>query len=201
MEKFKNNIRKGNKGITLIALVITIIILLILAGITIGLVTGDNGILAQATRAKEETEIAQEKEEIILAYNTAVAKKQSADITAKELDEELKANEAGADAIEDGENIKVTFEESKREYIIDKNGNITEGGSGTVTPPTPDEPEESVPGKTYEKDTEVTVGEETVVIPGGATVSKIPRQGIAVPSSFCISFPKISKAFPVAKNA
>ena len=186
MEKFKNNIRKGNKGITLIALVITIIILLILAGITIGLVTGDNGILAQATRAKEETEIAQEKEEIVLAYNTAVAKKQSADITAEELDEELKANDAGADAIEDGENIKVTFEESKREYIIDKNGNITEGGSGTVTPPTPDEPEESVPGKTYEKDTEVTVGEETVVVPGGATVSKIEGEYEDVDEGFVI---------------
>ena len=186
MEKFKNNIRKGNKGITLIALVITIIILLILAGITIGLVTGDNGILAQATRAKEETEIAQEKEEIVLAYNTAVAKKQSADITAKELDEELKANEAGATATEDGENIKVTFEESKREYIIDKNGNITEGGSGTVTPPTPDEPEESIPGKTYEKDTEVTVGEETVVVPGGATVSKIEGEYEDVDEGFVI---------------
>ena len=186
MEKFKNNIRKGNKGITLIALVITIIILLILAGITIGLVTGDNGILAQATRAKEETEIAQEKEEIVLAYNTAVAKKQSADITAEELDEELKANDAGADAIEDGENIKVTFEESKREYIIDKNGNITEGGSGTVTPPTPDEPEASVPGKTYEKDTEVTVGEETVVVPGGATVSKIEGEYEDVDEGFVI---------------
>ena len=40
------------KGITLIALVITIIILLILAGITIATLTGENGMLAKATRSK-----------------------------------------------------------------------------------------------------------------------------------------------------
>ena len=165
-----------SKGITLIALVITIIVLLILAGVSIAMLTGENGILTQAQEAKKQTSIAEEKEQIALAYNAAVAKKQSTDITAQELDDELKANEAGAEATPDGENIKVTFTESQREYIIDKNGNITEGGSGTVTPPTPDEPEASVPGKTYEEDTEVTVGDETVVIPGGATISKIPGE-------------------------
>ena len=44
-----------NKGITLIALVITIIVILILAGVTITTLTGDNGILTKATEAKEET--------------------------------------------------------------------------------------------------------------------------------------------------
>jgi len=39
---------KKNKGITLIALVLTIIVLLILAGVTIATLTGDNGILSQA---------------------------------------------------------------------------------------------------------------------------------------------------------
>ena len=47
---------KENKGITLIALVITIIVLLILAGVTIATLTGDNGILTQAGNAKEQTE-------------------------------------------------------------------------------------------------------------------------------------------------
>ena len=42
-----------NKGITLIALVITIIVLLILAGVTIATLTGDNGILTKASQAKE----------------------------------------------------------------------------------------------------------------------------------------------------
>lgn len=44
-----------NKGITLIALVITIIVLLILAGVTIATLTGDNGILTQASKAKDKT--------------------------------------------------------------------------------------------------------------------------------------------------
>ena len=47
--------KKQAKGITLIALVITIIVLLILAGVTIATLTGDNGILKQADKAKTET--------------------------------------------------------------------------------------------------------------------------------------------------
>ena len=54
---------KRNKGITLIALVITIIVLLILAGVTIATLAGDNGILTNATEAKEETRYATIKEE------------------------------------------------------------------------------------------------------------------------------------------
>ena len=57
---------KQNGGITLIALVITIIVLLILAGVSIAMLTGENGILSQAQRAKEETEKAQKEEENIL---------------------------------------------------------------------------------------------------------------------------------------
>ena len=52
--------RKENEGITLIALVITIIVLLILAGITIATLTGDNGILTKTNEAKEQTEIGKE---------------------------------------------------------------------------------------------------------------------------------------------
>ena len=52
-EKGKN---MRNRGITLIALVITIIVLLILAGVSIATLTGDNGILTKATSAKTSTE-------------------------------------------------------------------------------------------------------------------------------------------------
>ena len=58
-EKDKN---MRNKGITLIALVITIIVLLILAGVTIATLTGENGILTRANDAKTETEQAEEDE-------------------------------------------------------------------------------------------------------------------------------------------
>ena len=56
----KINLRK-NKGITLIALVITIV-LLILAGVSIAMLTGQNGILTQAQNASTQTEIAEAKE-------------------------------------------------------------------------------------------------------------------------------------------
>ena len=53
---------KERKGITLIALVITIIVLLILAGVSIAMLTGQNGILTQAQNAKATTEKAEVKE-------------------------------------------------------------------------------------------------------------------------------------------
>ena len=58
---------KTSKGITLIALVITIIVLLILAGVSIAMLIGENGILSQAQRAKSETENAQKTEENTLS--------------------------------------------------------------------------------------------------------------------------------------
>ena len=50
------------KGITLIALVITIVVLLILAGVSIAMLTGNNGILTQAQKSKQATEKAEQKE-------------------------------------------------------------------------------------------------------------------------------------------
>ncbi len=56
--------RKEQKGITLIALVITIIVLLILAGVSIATLTGENGILNRAKDASKKTQFASEKEAI-----------------------------------------------------------------------------------------------------------------------------------------
>ena len=67
-EQDKKAIKK-QKGITLIALVITIIVLLILAGVSIAMLTGNNGILTQANKAKVEQSNAAVKESISLAYN------------------------------------------------------------------------------------------------------------------------------------
>ena len=55
---------KERKGITLIALVITIIVLLILAGVSIAMLTGQNGILTQAQNSKQATEKAEVKERV-----------------------------------------------------------------------------------------------------------------------------------------
>ena len=56
-----------NKGITLIALVITIVVLLILAGITISNIVGKNGILNKANSAVTETEKGEIKEQLSLS--------------------------------------------------------------------------------------------------------------------------------------
>ena len=61
--KEKQKLKMKENGITLIALVITIIILLILASVTISALSGDNGILKNAAKAKENTEQAQKNEE------------------------------------------------------------------------------------------------------------------------------------------
>ena len=55
---------KSNLGITLIALIITIIVLLILAGVTLNMVMGDSGIFNKANQAKNKTEVAQYEEEL-----------------------------------------------------------------------------------------------------------------------------------------
>ncbi|MGP1608985.1 MAG: hypothetical protein ACTTGJ_03985, partial [Clostridium sp.] len=59
---------KTKKGITLIALVLTIIILLILATVAITLALGQNGLLFRARLSNQAQEIAQEKDKIITAY-------------------------------------------------------------------------------------------------------------------------------------
>ena len=58
---------KGESGITLIALVVTIVVLLLLAGITISLVFGKNGVIDKAQEANENTKIAQVREQLELA--------------------------------------------------------------------------------------------------------------------------------------
>ena len=61
----------NNKGITLIALVITIIVLLILAGVSIAMLTGDNGISTQANKAKDDTAKAEVADKVNMAIQSA----------------------------------------------------------------------------------------------------------------------------------
>lgn len=80
---------KNNRGITLIALVITIIVLLILAGVSIAMLTGDNGILTQATTARDETADAEKVEkinmEIAALYSSALAQDNPKQFTQAEI--------------------------------------------------------------------------------------------------------------------
>ena len=58
---------RNQKGITLIALVITIIVLLILAGVSIAMLTGENGILTNATESQQKTDYENAREQIDIA--------------------------------------------------------------------------------------------------------------------------------------
>ncbi len=64
---------KGNKGITLIALVITIIVLLILAGISIAMLTGGNGLLTKAAEAEVQNVRGEACDKINTAINACYA--------------------------------------------------------------------------------------------------------------------------------
>ena len=125
MEKFRKKIFKSTKGITLIALVVTIIVLLILAGVSIAMLTGNNGILTQGKKAKEETTVGHEKEAAQMAYTGAKTKKLGEEVTAEDVNEQLTINGENATATEGNNKIIVTFESGKK-YIIDQNGNITQ---------------------------------------------------------------------------
>ena len=71
----KNKILERAKGITLIALIITIIVLLILAGVSIATLTGENGILTRANDSKKQTEIASVKEQAQLDIANWIAER------------------------------------------------------------------------------------------------------------------------------
>ena len=118
---------KKQRGITLIALVITIIVLLILAGVSIAMLTGNNGILSQAQKASEETKIAEEKEQIGLAWNGATAVKQAQGaITASDIESQLSQN--GVTNAEVSGDIVIKFEDedgTSRWYKIENVGTIT----------------------------------------------------------------------------
>ena len=96
----------SNCGITLIALVVTIIILLILAGITITTVLGDNGVIELAKQAKKETIVTTVKEAIDIAKLSKSLEKEDGLITENELKEIL---------------------ENYGEIIYDESGEIIEG--------------------------------------------------------------------------
>ena len=127
LQKFKEK-----RGITLIALVVTIIVLLILAGISISMLTGQNGILNRASEAKEEYSNSTEKEQLQLSYNSAITRKLGESITAEELQNELNEvvgkNEDGTSKTETtdmGNRVfYVKFVKTNHNYRVD-NGEVT----------------------------------------------------------------------------
>ena len=123
MEKAIINQKEAQKGITLIALVITIIVLLILAGVSIAMLTGQNGILTQAQNAKTTTENKSAEEKVKLAVMGARA--DDGTLTVGKLRTEL-ANYGGT---VEGDTFPVTAKVDGKSFTVDANGNVELAGS------------------------------------------------------------------------
>ena len=130
-----------NKGITLIALIITIIVLLILAGVTLSMVMGDSGLFNKANNASEQTKISNAKEIIRMQVLENELNKKTKDSNAKS-DEDLqvavetKLTEEGY-KVEEG---KITIGSTEID-IAEEIANASSGGE-IITPP-----ENKTPGK------------------------------------------------------
>ena len=117
---------RNNKGITLIALVVTIIVLLILAGVSIAMLTGDNGILKQSRKAKTDTANAEAVERINMELNAMKAK--------------ILAGTAIADRDEDtmmtnlGEGYTVTYDSTAGLTVTAVPTGVTLTEKGSITP-------------------------------------------------------------------
>ncbi len=111
---------KNNKGITLIALVITIIVLLILAGVSIAMLTGDNGILTKATESGSETKLAEVMERVNMELNAQLTNAMAGEAFNTEGD--IKANLSD---VPEGYTITVSSESTS--YSTDNEVTITVG--------------------------------------------------------------------------
>lgn len=121
--KVKINLRE-QKAITLIALVITIIVLLILAAVSIATLTGENGILTNATKAKEKTTIGEEKEAISLAYTSCKAKDYENIVSDIKLQEELEKSKKNVQVSISEDDLIVWFRDTEHRYTIKQDGTI-----------------------------------------------------------------------------
>ena len=111
---------KRNKGITLIALVITIIVLLILAGVAISMLSGENGILRKAAEAKTETEKKSLEEQIKLAVIGAT------EAGTSKVDKQKVADELGIDRNSiNGDSNDIVLTKDEKTYNL-KNGKLEE---------------------------------------------------------------------------
>ena len=136
------NFRKNSRGITLIALVITIIVLLILAGVTLNIVTGNNGILGKAKISADTSKEKSAKEQVELKmaeyeteFKEGVYVNHEVDVN-KTMGEWLLEKKTGEQATEDykfeitkdGEQYKVTILQDKtlKEDIV---GTVTKDGT------------------------------------------------------------------------
>ena len=121
------NLKKNVNGITLIALIITIIVLLILAGISISMVAGDNGVLTKAKDSSDKTLDAKEDEQVKLSISDALADGNGT-LSTESIRSALE-KEFGADKVTDATftgNGPWTYNGERKTYYIDSEGRVSE---------------------------------------------------------------------------
>ncbi len=131
MEKNKGKIIgeiKNSKGITLLALAVTIVVLLILTGIGIKLALGNNGIIGEAKNAKEQTEIDEEKGIVKRATTVSLIKSKGSRVEQDTLEKALndETGEGKTEVSDAGDVFEILFTDSDRYYEVDSEGNISD---------------------------------------------------------------------------
>ena len=123
--KLKN---KQEEGITLIALVVTIVVLLILAGISLNLVLGQNGVISKAKDAKNSTEKGQAQDEVNLAINYLQIEDATSTLTQEDkrkiLEDELRKISADSSVSISGDGFKIIHK--KYEFFVDEDLNVSD---------------------------------------------------------------------------
>ena len=116
---------KSNRGITLIALAITIIIMLIIAAIGVAALSGNSSLLTKTQEAKEGAEIKNEKSIIDLAITNVTNNNKYGELDGTELKKELETNyKKQIRSVEiSGGTVEITFK-SGRVYTADASGSI-----------------------------------------------------------------------------
>ena len=164
---------KQAKGITLIALVITIIVLLILAGVAISMLTGENGILKQATSAKDTTDKSEFEEQVKLAVMASkVNDKGAIDLTTLEAEiGKIKGTEIIKNGTEN--NLPWTVKKGSYEVTITADGvttNTTGKNDGKDDGKKDDEAKIDYGTKKPTEDTRTVIEQATSAKPEGSTI-------------------------------
>ena len=125
---------KSTKGITLIALVITIVVLLILAGVSIATLTGENGILTQAEDAKTKTTKEEARERIQLEMLASIGNdgKYNVEKAKQNLKDNLGLTEESGNVVDNGDGT-LTIKEKGYEFFVNKEGVISVAGASGAT--------------------------------------------------------------------
>ena len=121
---------RNQKGITLIALVITIIVLLILAGVSIAMLTGQNGILTRANDSKISTVEGQVRDAVALAvsdYRVEVYTNSNPSITASNIIDEVQ------ETMGDKYTVTVDGSNAQQFTVTTKSGETSDLGDKTIT--------------------------------------------------------------------